>query len=149
MDKTFGLGYATASDNAWINGGSPTKGFLSRVAVGPLESTFQSMAGDAWVDWLYMIGLLGIGVALVAGVGLRIAAAATTVLMALMWVAEWPLAMTTSAGDPTMSTNPLVDYHVIYAIVTIVLAIAYAGDTWGLGKSWARLPLVQRHRWLR
>ena len=73
---------------------APQRRVSSRVAVGPLESTFQSMAGDAWVDWLYMIGLLGIGVALVAGVGLRIAAAATTVLMALMWVAEWPLAMT-------------------------------------------------------
>jgi thiosulfate dehydrogenase [quinone] large subunit len=35
LDKTFGLGYATPSARAWINGGSPTKGFLSNVAVGP------------------------------------------------------------------------------------------------------------------
>ena len=27
VDKTFGLGYATASDSARINEGSPTKGF--------------------------------------------------------------------------------------------------------------------------
>lgn len=39
FDKLFGLGYATKSANAWINGGSPTEGFLSRVAVGPFEST--------------------------------------------------------------------------------------------------------------
>ena len=35
LDKTFGLGYATPSARAWINGGSPTKGFLgSGQAVG-------------------------------------------------------------------------------------------------------------------
>jgi hypothetical protein len=28
LDKTFGLGYATPAERAWINGGSPTKGFL-------------------------------------------------------------------------------------------------------------------------
>ncbi|HEV2634497.1 MAG TPA: hypothetical protein VGX23_05090, partial [Actinocrinis sp.] len=35
LDKTFGLGYSTASAKAWIHGGSPTKGFLGSVAVGP------------------------------------------------------------------------------------------------------------------
>ncbi len=29
LDKTFGLGYSTPSTQASINGGSPTKGFLS------------------------------------------------------------------------------------------------------------------------
>ena len=28
LDKTFGLGYATEPAKAWINGGSPTTGFL-------------------------------------------------------------------------------------------------------------------------
>jgi hypothetical protein len=45
LDKTFGFGYATPAERAWINGGSPTKGFLSRVAVGPFESTFHAWAG--------------------------------------------------------------------------------------------------------
>jgi thiosulfate dehydrogenase [quinone] large subunit len=147
-DKTFGFGYATPSENAWINGGSPTKGFLSRAAVGPFESTFHNWAGDAWADWLFMLGLLGIGVALLAGIGLRIAAAGTTLMMLLVWAAEWPPANTTSAGEPSMSTNPLVEYHVVYAIVAIVLAVAYAGNTWGIGKVWVRLPFVQRNRWL-
>src|SRR4029450_1116625 len=71
LDKTFGLGYATPSARAWINGGSPTKGFLSRVAVGPLEGTFHAIAGAAWADWLFMAGLLGIGIALIPGIGLR------------------------------------------------------------------------------
>ncbi|MFF7278115.1 hypothetical protein [Streptomyces griseorubiginosus] len=149
LDKTFGLGYATASGKAWIDGGSPTKGFLGGVAAGPMESTFHSWAGDAWADWLFMLGLLGIGVALTAGVALRFAALAGTVMMALMWAAEWPPAQHLSDGSPSMSTNPFADYHLVYALVLIALAAASAGDTLGLGRRWAGLPLVGRNRWLR
>jgi thiosulfate dehydrogenase [quinone] large subunit len=148
LDKTFGFGYATPSARAWINGGSPTKGFLGRVAVGPFESVFHDWAGAVWADWLFMIGLLAIGIALILGVGLRIAAVSGTVMMLLMWAAEWPLDKLTSAGEPTMSTNPIVDYHIIYALALIALAVTYAGNTWGLGNLWARLPCVQRNRWL-
>jgi thiosulfate dehydrogenase [quinone] large subunit len=148
LDKTFGFGYATPSARAWINGGSPTKGFLSSVEVGPLQDFFHSIAGNPVVDWLFMLGLLGIGVALIAGIGLRLSAFATTVMMAGMWLAEFPLDTTTAAGEPSMSTNPIVDYHVIYALVAIVAALAYAGHTWGLGKAWSRLPFVQKNRWL-
>jgi thiosulfate dehydrogenase (quinone) large subunit len=147
-DKTFGLGYATPSARAWINGGSPTKGFLSNVAVGPFESTFHAWAGAAWADWTFMVGLLGIGIALILGIGLRISAVTGTLMMLLMWAAEWPLAKFTSAGEPSMSVNPIVDYHLIYALALIALALTYAGHTWGLGKLWARLPFVHRHRWL-
>ena len=147
-DKTFGFGYATPSARAWIHGGSPTKGFLSNVAVGPLEGTFHAWAGAAWADWLFMAGLLGIGLALILGVGLRIAAVSGTLLLVGMWAAEWPLAKFTSAGELSLSTNPVVDYHLIYALALIVLALTYAGHTWGLGTRWAKLPLVARHRWL-
>ena len=149
MDKTFGLGYATPSDKGWIDGGSPTEGFLGHVAVGPMESTFHSWAGAAWADWLFMLGLLGIGLALTAGVALRLAALAGSVMMALMWMAEWPPARHLSDGSPSMSTNPFADYHVVYAVVLIALAVASAGDTFGLGRMWARLPFVRGHRWLR
>ncbi|MFP8959728.1 hypothetical protein ACLIYP_04005 [Streptomyces nanhaiensis] len=148
-DKTFGLGYATPAERAWTEGGSPTEGFLSGVAVGPLESFFHDIAGAAWADWLFMLGLLGIGLALTAGVALRLTAVAGTVMMALMWAAEWPLAQHLSDGSPSMSTNPIVNYHVMYAAVMIVLAVAAAGDTWGLGRRWARLPLVRSLPWLR
>ncbi|MEV7890096.1 DoxX family protein [Streptomyces sp. NPDC002817] len=149
LDKTFGLGYATRSGNGWIDGGSPTKGFLGGVAAGPMESTFHSWAGDSWADWLFMLGLLGIGVALVAGVALRFAAVAGTVMTALMWVAEWPPARHIADGSPSMSTNPFAEYHLVYAVVLIALAAVSAGDTLGLGKAWAKLPLVHRNRWLR
>ncbi|MEV8550183.1 hypothetical protein AB0L04_10195 [Streptomyces glaucescens] len=149
LDKTFGLGYATRSGKGWIDGGSPTEGFLGHVAVGPMETTFHSWAGAAWADWLFMLGLLGIGLALTAGVALRLAAAAGTVMMALMWMAEWPPARHLSDGSPSMSTNPFADYHVVYAVVLIALAVASAGDTLGLGRLWSRLPFVRDHHWLR
>jgi thiosulfate dehydrogenase [quinone] large subunit len=148
LDKTFGFGYATGSGKGWIDGGSPTKGFLSGVAAGPMESTFHDWAGAGWADWLFMLGLLGIGLALLSGVALRLAAAAGTAMMALMWIAEWPPAKHLSDGSLSMSTNPFADYHLVYAVVLIALAAAGAGATWGLGKVWARLPFVSRTRWL-
>ncbi|MFB8248914.1 hypothetical protein ACFC5X_28220 [Streptomyces sp. NPDC055952] len=149
LDKTFGFGYATRSGQGLIDGGSPTEGFLGHVAVGPMESTFHAWAGAAWADWLFMLGLLGIGLALTAGVALRPAALAGTVMMALMWVAEWPPAKHLSDGSASMSTNPFADYHLVYAVVLIALAVTAAGDALGLGRLWARLPIVRDHGWLR
>ena len=150
FDKTFGLGFATPSAKAWINGGSPTKGFLSSVDVGPgwLQSFFHNIAGNPVTNWLFMLALLGIGLAFILGIGMRIAAGATIALMALMWLAEFPLDKTAADGKPSGSTNPITDYHFIYAVTGVVLALTYAGHTWGLGKWWASLPLVQKNRWL-
>ena len=148
LDKTFGLGYATPSAKAWINGGSPTKGFLSSIDVGPFQNTFHSLAGTTFANWAFMLGLLGIGLALILGIGLRIAAGAAVVMMALMWIAEWPLAQHTSAGKPSGSTNPITDYHFIYAVSAVVAALTYAGHTWGLGRWWAELPIVRKNPWL-
>ena len=148
LDKTFGLGYATPSAKAWINGGSPTKGFLSSIDVGPFQNTFHSLAGTTFANWAFMLGLLGIGLALILGIGLRIAAGAAVAMMALMWIAEWPLAQHTSAGKPSGSTNPITDYHFIYAVSAVVAALTYAGHTWGLGRWWAELPIVRKNPWL-
>src|ERR1700712_1347800 len=122
LDKLFGLGYSTAGAKSWISGGSPTKGFLGHVETGPFQSAFRSIAGAGWADWLFMLGLLGIGAALLTGIALRLTAAAGAVLLLLMWAAEWPLARLNSAGDPTSSTNPILDDHLIFAICLIVIA---------------------------
>jgi thiosulfate dehydrogenase [quinone] large subunit len=132
LDKTFGLGLATPTERAWVNGGSPTAGFLGGVE-GTFAGFFNALAGQAWADWLFMAGLAGIGTALVAGVALRIATGSGVVILVLMWLASLPLA-----------NNPFLDDHLIYALVLVGLAAAGAGDTLGLGKAWARLPLVHR-----
>jgi thiosulfate dehydrogenase [quinone] large subunit len=148
LDKTFGLGYATPDARAWVHGGSPTKGFLSGVDAGPLQSLFNAIAGTPVIDWLFMLGLLGIGVALILGVALRIAAASGVVLLLMMWLASWPLASTV-AGKPTGSTNPLIDDHIISALAIIVVG-AYAAHSAGyLGRWWSHQPLVRRLPWLR
>lgn len=146
IDKTFGLGYATTHDNAWIHGGSPAGGFLSHVAVGPMQDTFNNWADKGWVDWLFMVAMIGIGLALILGVALRVTALAGVAMMTLMWLAEWPLAKHSSTGQPTGSSNPIVDYHVIYAAVFAALAATRAGDRWGLGRWWKRLPVIRRAR---
>ncbi|MGB3734007.1 MAG: hypothetical protein WA964_03560 [Ilumatobacter sp.] len=144
LDKSFALGYATGKnadtgvidrfgDAAWINGGSPTTGYLSGVS-GPFEGFFEPMAGAAWADWLFMIGLLGIGVALMAGIGMRIAAGAGALLLVFMWLASLPL-----------DNNPFMDDHLVYAIVLIGLAATHAGDTLGYGDRWSRSDLVRRY----
>jgi thiosulfate dehydrogenase (quinone) large subunit len=85
-----------------------------------------------------MLGLLAIGVALILGVGLRIAAIAGTLMLVLMWAAEWPLAQFTSSGAASGSSHPFMDYHLIYALSMIVLAVIGAGSYFGLGSWWTR-----------
>ena len=60
-------------DAAWINGASPTEGFLKFGADGPFQGFYNSIAGAALVDWLFMLGLLGIGLALTLGIATRLA----------------------------------------------------------------------------
>jgi thiosulfate dehydrogenase (quinone) large subunit len=133
LDKTFGLGFATEPADAWINGGSPTFGFLNFATEGKtFHDFFASLAGPA-ADWLFMIGLLGIGVALTLGIGMRIAAVSGSVMLLLMWAAELPL-----------ENNPFMDDHIVYALVLVALALYGAGRTWGLGRMWEKLATVQR-----
>jgi len=138
LDKTFGLGHETASADAWINGGSPTSGFLGHATSGPLSSFYQSIAGHAWADWLFMLGLLGIGLALTLGVALRLAAIAGGTLLILMWSAVLPPA-----------NNVFLDDHIIYALVLAILALSHAGATFGFGSTWERSGAVRRFGILR
>ena len=138
LDKLFGLGHETESKAAWINGGSPTKGFLSHATTGPFADTYQNIAGQAWADWLFMIGLAGIGGALIAGVAMRIAAASGALLLVLMWTAVLP-----------PENNPFMDDHLVYALILVSLALVKAGHVFGLGPVWERIPLVKRYGFLR
>jgi thiosulfate dehydrogenase [quinone] large subunit len=142
FDKSFGLGYSTPTARAWINGGTPSQGFLTGPAVtGPLKPFFAAIASPA-VDVMFMIGMITIGVAVVLGIGLRVSAVVGTVILLLMYLAEWTFTANTA------STNPLVDYHIIYALALIVVAACAAGDTWGFGRAWKRLAIVRRMPWL-
>lgn len=132
LDKLFGLGRATAPESAWLAGGSPTFGFLNFAAQGPLVELYKGLAGNPIIDVLFMAGLLGLGLALLLGIGLKIVSVAGPLLMLLMWSALLP-----------PSNNPLIDDHIIYALVLALLPLLQAGHTLGLGRWWAE----KTHAW--
>jgi thiosulfate dehydrogenase [quinone] large subunit len=112
LDKLFGLGFATTSARAWINGGSPTFGFLSNSPTGPFADFFNSLAGLPVVDWMFMLGLIFIGLTLLLNKYIVWGSIAGMVLMLLMYLAVLP-----------PSNNPLVDEHIVYILVLALLAL--------------------------
>jgi len=136
IDKLFGFGRATPAAKGWVDGGSPTKGFLSS-SEGPFAGMYKAMAGDGWVNVLFMVALAGIGLALLLGIGTRVAAGSATVLYLMMWAVVLP-----------PETNPVVDDHIVGILVVVGLALVGAGDVFGLGTWWKKLPVVQKYPWL-
>lgn len=145
VDKLFALGYSTGRNpdtgtvdrfgpDAWIHGGSPTYGFLAFGAKGPFKSFYNSIAGDTWADWAFMLGLLAIGIAFLFGVFTRLAAVAGAVMYLMMWSVVLP-----------PDNNPVTDDHTIGLLVVIVLAAYSAGRYLGLGSWWERTDLVRKH----
>ena len=160
LDKAFGLGFSTGRDpvtgaitffgegQAWFNGGSPTEGvFAYALHAGPFQGLYEGLgnvtmtaqgpaaAPPAWIDAVYMISMLLIGIGLMTGVMTRIAAVGGIAWMAIFYTATaiWP------------EHNPFVDEHVIEALVLAGLFFANAGRYLGLGKIWQRTELVKKH----
>lgn len=133
LDKTFGLGHDTTSKQAWIHGGSPTYGFLHFSAAGPFASMYKDIAGQGWADWLFMLGLLGIGIGLCFGIAMRASAVAAAVMLVLMWSVVLPPA-----------NNPFMDDHLIYALAILALPALHADRTLGLGTWWRQSAIVRR-----
>jgi thiosulfate dehydrogenase [quinone] large subunit len=149
FDKLLGLGFSTCFDpqtktinyfcnQAWINGGSPTFGFLKFATKGPFAGVFQAMAGNPLVDWLFMLGLLGIGLGLMLGIFMKLSTFFGGVMLALMYL----------AGFLPPQHNPLIDEHIVYIIVMAVLCLTQSGKYLGLGKIWSQTRLVQKYKWL-
>ncbi len=148
FDKLLALGFATGraedgtvdrfSDAAWINGGSPTEGFLKFGADGPFKGIYNNIAGAAWADTLFMLALLGIGLALTFGFAMRIAAASGAVLYVMMWTVVLP-----------PENHPVLDDHLLGALTLVLLGFMGAGTTWGLGSRLDKTDLVRRYPVLR
>lgn len=154
FDKLIGLGYSTCRDRetgaisigcdaSWLNGGRITEGYLGS-STGPFADTFKSLGTQPWTDWPFMIGLLAIGLALVLGIGTRVAMVAGPLMLAMMYVSHaWP-------GVGGNTTNPFVDEHVVNAVAIIAIVILEARyvQAVGFGEPWKRLGVVQKNRWL-
>ena len=111
LDKVFGLGFATTPEKSWLAGGSPTSGFLQFAPKGPFAGFYHALAGQPWVDWLFMLGLLALGISLILGLKVKLASYGGVALMILMYLALIPPA-----------NNPIIDEHIIYALVLLVLS---------------------------
>lgn len=149
IDKLVGLGFATCRSTttnvidvgcsaAWFQGGSPTTGFLKFGTSGPFADFYQSLAGSGFIDWLFMIGLLGIGIGLILGVAMRLSVISGILMMLMMYSATlWPV------------NNPIIDDHIIYALLLVTLQVANTHQAFGFGKQWAALPLIKKYPILR
>ena len=145
FDKLIGLGFATCRDpktdvvtrmcsKAWLEGGSPTEGFLKFATKGPLADFYQGLAGIALIDWLFMIGLLLIGVALIFGIGMRIATITGSLLLLMMWSAALPPA-----------NNPIIDDHIVYIFVLLALSATNNQQVIGLRSWWTKQAIVKKY----
>ncbi|MFY9605943.1 MAG: hypothetical protein WAS24_04350, partial [Thermoplasmata archaeon] len=126
LDKLFGLGYATPSKSSWLNGGSPTAGYLSFATSGPLSGFWNGLSGNSVVDALFMLALLAIGLAVILGIGTKISGISGALLMLMLWSTTLPPA-----------NNPIVDEHIVFLLVFLGMVLVKPGRWWGLGKWWA------------
>lgn len=116
-DKLLGLGFATLPERAWVQGGSPTYGFLTNAVRGPFGDVFGSLAGLAIVDWLFMLGLLFVGVTLLVNKYVKWGTRAGIALMLLMYLAVLP-----------PENHPILDDHIVYALVLALIGISKASS---------------------
>lgn len=137
FDKLFGLGFNTSPEKAWILGNSPTFGFLTFATKGPFASFYKSLAGSTIVDWLFMVGLLLIGLSLILGIGMKIAGYSGALMMILMWSAVLP-----------PEYDFFLDYHIIYAIILVGLTMVKSGCWFGLGGWWSKTMIVKKFPFL-
>ena len=135
LDKLFGLGFHTTKDKSWLLGTSPTSGFLQFGTHGPFVSIYQSLAGSALIDWLFMLGLLFLGIALIFGIALRTAGYAGALLVFLMWLALHP-----------PENHPFLDEHLIYGLILIGIANVRPIGLIGYGKSWYKNSIVKHNK---
>ena len=137
FDKLFGLGFATVHNKSWLTGNSPTSGFLLNAVHGPFAEFFKSLAGSGWVDWIFMLGLLLIGLSLLFGIFTKLACYSGTIMFLLMWLALLP-----------PENNLIFDEHIIYSLVLILLSSFEAGKYLGYGNRWTKTKLVRRYPFL-
>jgi thiosulfate dehydrogenase (quinone) large subunit len=148
FDKLFALGFSTGRDEtgavdrfgdaAWINGGSPTEGFLKFGADGPFAGFYHAIAGATLTNWAFMFGLLAIGVSMSLGVFRILGTLAGVVMYLMMWTVVLP-----------PENNPLIDDHILGAAAVLVLGLLGASRYLGLGSWWERQAVVQEYRILR
>lgn len=139
FDKLVGLGFTTCRDaetggvailcdQAWFMGGSPTTGFLTFATHGPFAEIYQMLAGSMLVDWVFMLGLLGVGVGLTLGILMRASIVSGIIMLLMMYTAALP-----------PEHHPFIDDHLIYLFILLYFWFIPVGTWLGYEKEWKKL----------
>ena len=132
VDKLFGFGFATPLGQGWLAGISPTAGYLTKATSGPFVGWFHTMAGSGVIEWLFMLGLLFIGVAFITGAALRPASIFGALMMALIFFSAFP-----------PKANPFLDDHVIYFFLFLAYGTGEFGHPTSFDLWWKKTAFVK------
>lgn len=134
IDKMFGI-RMTTPELAFINGGSPCKGFLMGVSNGPLGFLFEPLVDvSRFVDAIIILALFLMGVALLLGIGRKLCCILGAVLMFIFYLASLPIV-----------EIPFVDFHLIYVAFLLALYHSKSFSILGFGDQWKEIALVKRY----
>lgn len=101
---------------------------------GPFAPLYQSMADSSLVMWLFMLGLLFVGVTLLFGVMVKLGALVGFIMYIMFY----------TAGFIPPEHNPITDEHVVNAVIMLGLLFVVPNRLLGLGAWWERCFLVRK-----
>ena len=132
LDKMFGLGYETSAGSGLIDGVSPSS-FVIYVTGGIFKDLFTSMAGNPFVDFLMMAGMLIIGITMIFGFASKLTSVAMSLFLLTMYMLHVP---------PT--DNPLIDYHITWILAIWAIYLLGGYDRLSISAKWKELSMVRR-----
>lgn len=132
LDKMFGLGFATPSGSGFIDGGSPSS-FVVYVTSGVFSDFYTSLAGNAFVDVLLLLGCLVLGITLILGFASKLTTIAMTAFLFIMYTLVIPPA-----------DNPIIDYRIILIIGLWATYFLGGYEKLSIYGRWKELSIVKR-----
>lgn len=143
-------GLEKLAEDGWTNIGAWSADFYLRNVVpegNPLRDMFLFFADHTWlVDPLVMWGQIFVGLGLIFGVFLRLAALGGALQMLMFWSAAWEDGLL--AGLP-VAHGYLIDSSFVYALVLFGLGAWGAGRILGLDAQIEQTEIVEENPWLR
>ncbi len=115
----FGILFLWSGISKLITGFNPS-GYLNNATSGPFETYFMSMAGNPVITFLVIWGEILIGLGIISGILLRLASFFGIILMTLLYFTVFP------------PSTGLINQHIIYILVFLILSVFGAGRIYGL-----------------
>lgn len=146
----FSAGLGKLAEGGWTNPGAWTaEGYLVHgiAEANPLRGMFLFFAEMLWlIDPLVMWTQILIGLALLTGTFVRLAAFGGALQMLLFWVGAWEGGL--MAGLP-VANGYVIDSSFVYALILFGLGAWGAGRLLGLDAKLESTAIVQNNPWLR